>query len=102
MDKALWFYLTLRPCEVFKLKTGYRVNSVKARLFFSGQACVSVCILHQCRLLWWTLANCVCLYTGAQAWIGWSPGAALPPTWAAPRTRALLLLPTGRHQDRAS
>lgn len=34
MDKALWFYLTLRPCEVFKLKTGYRVNSVKARLFF--------------------------------------------------------------------
>lgn len=36
------------------------------------------------------------LHTGAQAWIGWSPGAALPPTRAAPWTRALLLLPTGR------
>lgn len=37
MDKALRFYLTLRPCEVFKLKTGYRVNSVKARLFLVGR-----------------------------------------------------------------
>lgn len=39
---------------------------------------------------------CVCLYLGAQAWIGWSSGAALPPTPAAPWTRALLLFPTGR------
>lgn len=38
----------------------------------------------------------ICLHTGAQAWTGWSPGAALPPTRAAPWTRALLLLPTGR------
>jgi len=60
---------------------------------------LSVC---QCRLLWWTMANRVCLYTGAQVWIGWSQGAALPPTWAAPWKRALLLLPTGRHPDRAS
>lgn len=39
---------------------------------------------------------CVCLYLGAQAWIGGCSGAALPPTPAAPWTRALLLSPTGR------
>lgn len=39
---------------------------------------------------------CVCLYLGAQAWIGWSSGAVLPPTPAAPWTRALLLFSTGR------
>ncbi len=62
---------------------------------------VLVCVfvsVDYCGLAWLT----DCLYTGAQAWIGWSPGAALPPTWAAPWTRALLLLPTGRHPHRAS
>lgn len=42
------------------------------------------------------MVDCVCLYIGAQAWIGWSSGAALPPTSAAPWTRALLLFSTGR------
>lgn len=56
-----------------------------------GQCAVALASVDYCGGEWLT----ICLHTGAQAWIGWSPGAALPPTRAAPWTRALLLLPTG-------
>lgn len=57
-----------------------------------GQCAVALASVDYCGGEWLT----ICLHTGAQAWIVWSPGAALPPTRAAPWTRALLLLPTGR------